>query len=120
MPRIAFTIPIMPGKQEECIRLLGKYKKELDEAHEAVGAIQWCKFIDGDDYVEFVDWEGRSFVDMLREYLARPEMQTFLGEITPVLMLPAAAEGKDPVEAAAEFLESRAMNQAYAQKPPPC
>jgi len=119
MPRIAFTIPIMPGKQDECDRLLRKYKKELDQAHEAVGAVQWCKFIDRDKYVEFIDWEGRSFVDMLRVYLARPELGEFLVEITPVLMIPAAPEGKDAVEATAEFIQGRAMNQSYAQKPPP-
>ena len=78
MPRIAFTIPIMPGKQQECVRLLEKYKEELDQAHEAVGAVQWCKFVDRDEYVEFIDWEGRSFADLLRDYLSRPEMQEFL------------------------------------------
>ncbi len=54
MPRIAFTIPIMPGKQEECVRLLKKYKAELDKAHQAVGATQWVKFIHRDEYFEMV------------------------------------------------------------------
>ena len=119
MPRIAFTIPIMPGKQGECIRLLQKYKKELDQAHKAVGTTQWCKFIDRDEYVEFIDWKGRSFVDLLRDYMARPELAKFLEEISPCVILPAAPEGKDAIEATAEFLEGRAMNQSYALTPPP-
>ena len=119
MPRIAFTIPVMPGKQEECVRLLKKYKKELDQAHEAVGAAQWCKFIDRDEYVEFIDWQGKTFLELLREYMERPEVQEFLGEITPHVMVPAAPEGVDGAEFTAAFLEGRAMNQAYAQKPPP-
>lgn len=119
MPRIAFTIPVMPGKQQECVRLLEEYKKELDQAHEAVGALQWCKFIDRNEYVEFIDWEGRSFVELLRDYLARPEMQEFLAKITPHIIVPPAPEGKDEVEATAEFLQGRAMTQAYAQKAPP-
>jgi len=119
MPRIAFTIPVMPGKQEECVKLLQQYKAQLDKAHEAVGATQWCKFMDRDEYVEFIDWSGKTFVELLREYLAHPEMQEFLGEITPHVMVPAAPEGEDEVEFTAKFLEGRAMNQAYAQKSPP-
>jgi hypothetical protein len=120
MPRIAFTIPIMPGKQQECISLLQRYKRELDEAHAAVGATQWCKFIDRDEYVEFIDWQGdKPFVGLLREYLAHPAMQEFLGLITPHVMVPPAPEGRDETQFTAEFLQGRAMNQAYAQTPPP-
>ena len=117
MPRIAFTIPIMPGKQELCVKLLQKYKAQLDKAHEAVGATQWFKFVDRDEYVEVIDWAGKTFVELVREYLARPEMEEFLGEITPHLMVPYAPDGE--VEVTVAFLEGRAMNQAYAQKAPP-
>lgn len=119
MPRIAFTIPIMPGRQEECVKLLQQYKTQLDKAHEAVGATQWCKFIDRNEYVEFIDWQDKSFVELLREYLDRPDVQEFADKIGPHLMIPAAAEGEDQIEVLARFLEGRAMNQAYAQKPPP-
>jgi len=119
MPRIAFTIPIMPGKQEECVRLLKKYKAELDKAHQAVGATQWVKFIHRDEYFELVDWKGRPMVAMLKEYLARPELQKFIGEIGPCLLIPAAPAGKDATEALAEFLQGRSFTQAYAFVPPP-
>ena len=119
MPRIAFTIPIMPGKQEECVHLLKKYKAELDKAHQAVGATQWVKFIHRDEYFELVDWKGRTMAAMLKEYLARPELQKFLVEITPCLLLPPTPAGKDPADATAEFLQGRAFNQAYAFVPPP-
>ena len=119
MPRIAFTIPIMPGRQEECIRLLKKYKEELDQAHKAVRTTQWCKFIDRDEYVEFVDWKGCSFIELLRDYLARPELEDFLSDIGPNLIMPAADEGEDQAEVLTRFFEGRAMNQAYAQGSPP-
>jgi len=119
MPRIAFTIPVMPGTQAECARLLKKYKKQLDQAHEAVGATQWCKFIYRDEYVEFIDWKGRPFADMLRDYLARPEIQEFLKEIGPHVQTPVAGPGQDQIQVLARYLEGRSMDQAYAQKSPP-
>jgi hypothetical protein len=119
MPRIALTIPIMPGKQEQVVKLLHKYKAQLDKAHEAVGATQWLKFVDRDEYVEVIDWAGKTFLELLREYMAHPEMKDFLGEMVPSLMVPAAPEGVDEDEYTAIFLEGRAMNQAYAQKAPP-
>jgi len=110
----------MPGTQDECVRILRKYKKELDQAHDAVGATQWCKFIDRDEYVEFIDWQGnRTFLELLREYMDRPELGEFLEEITQHVMVPAAPEGVDANEFTAAFLEGRAMNQAYAQQAPP-
>jgi hypothetical protein len=119
MPRIAFTIPIMPGRQEQCVKLLQENKAQLDKAHEAVGAVQWCKFVDRDEYVEFIDWSGKTFVELLRECLARPDVEKFADKIGPYLMIPAAAEGEDQIEVLAQFLNGRAMNQAYAQQPPP-
>lgn len=119
MPRIAFTIPIMPGRQDECIRLLGKYKRDLDKAHQAIGATQWVKLIDRDEYVEFVEWRGKSLEDLLREYLARPELQAFLKEISPHVMTPAAGAGEDAIAVTARFLEGRAMREAYCLVPPP-
>jgi hypothetical protein len=106
--------------QNECVRLLKKYKKDLDKAHAAVGATQWCKFIYRDEYVEFVDWKGpRPWVAVLRDYLARPEMKEFLAEIGPHVMTPVAKVGEDQNEVLAKFLEGRSMVQAYAQTPPP-
>lgn len=119
MPRIAFTIPIAPGGRSECIRLLQKYGKELDEAHEAVGATQWVKFVDRDEYVEFIDWKQGSFLDLLRAYLPLPELQEFLVEIGPYILTPPVPEGGDAAAITAAFLEGRTMNQAYAFKPPP-
>ena len=119
MPRIAFTIPITPGKQDECVRLLKKYKAELDKAHQAVGATQWVKFIYRDEYFELVDWKGRPLAAMLKEYLARPELQKFISEIGPCLLMPSAPPGKEAADVIAEFLQGRAFNQAYAFVPPP-
>lgn len=119
MPRIAFTIPIMPGKQDECVRLLAKYKGELDKAHQAIGATQWVKLIDRDEYVEFLEWRGKSFEELLREFFDRPEVQDFLKEITPHVMVPQAAEGEDPVAVTANFLRGRSMREAYCLVPPP-
>ena len=119
MPRIAFTIPIKPGKQELCVKLLQQYKTQLDKAHEAVGATQWLKFVDRDEYVEIIDWAGKTFVELVREYLADPEIEEFLGKMTAQLLVPVASEGEDEDEVLAMFLEGRAMNQAYAYKAPP-
>ena len=119
MPRIAFTIPIMPGKQEECVRLLKKYKAELDKAHQAVGATQWVKFIHRDEYFELVDWKGRPMAAMLKEYLARPEMAAFLKEIGPHVVLPTAPPGKNQNDLTAQFIEGRAFSQAYHLAEPP-
>lgn len=119
MSRIVFTIPIMPGKQDECVRLLAKYKSELDKAHQAIGATQWIKFIDRDEYVEFLEWRGKSFEDLLREFFGRPEVEEFLGEISPHVLIPQAAEGEDPVAITAEFLQGRSMREAYCLVPPP-
>ena len=119
MPRIAFTIPIMPGKQDECVRLLARYKGDLDRAHQAIGATQWVKLIDRDEYVEFVEWRGKSFEEMLRELFARPELEDFLEEITPHLMVPQVGEREDAVVVTARFLQGRAMREAYCLVPPP-
>lgn len=119
MPRIAFTIPIMPGKQDECVRLLEKYKKDLDKAHQEIGATQWIKLIDRDEYVEFVEWRGKSFEELLRDFFARPEVQEFLEEISPHVMVPLVEEGEDDVTVTAQFLQGRAMREAYRLVPPP-
>ena len=121
MPRIAFTLPVMPGKQEECIRLLKKYKADLDKAHKAVGCSQWVKYItNGGEYFEFIDWKGaRSFRQLLEEYLARPEMTVFLKEIGPHVVLPTAPPGKNQNDLTAQFIEGRAFSQAYHLAEPP-
>ena len=51
MPRITFTVPILPGRQDEVVRLLAKYKKQLEGAHAAVDAVQWFIFVDRDEYL---------------------------------------------------------------------
>ncbi len=53
MPRIVFTIPIMPDKSEECVRLLKKYKADLDKAHRAVGCTQWAKYVRDSEYLAY-------------------------------------------------------------------
>ncbi len=119
MPRLVFTIPIMPGKSQECVRLLKKYKPELDKAHKAVGCTQWAKYVRGDEYLEIIDWKGRPFVAMLKEYLAYPALKKFLDEITPCVLLPPTPPGCDPTETLAEFLQGRAFTQAYHLVEPP-
>ena len=119
MPRIVFTVPILPGRQLEVVRLLKKYKRELDEAHEAVDSTQWFIFVDRDEYVEMIEWAGRSFVELLRLYFDHPDLADFFAEAGPQLLMPPVPEGADAVEVIAAFLESRAMEQAYAQVPPP-
>ena len=117
MPRITFTVPILPGRQDEVVRLLAKYKKQLEGAHAAVDAVQWFIFVDRDEYVELIEWAGRSFVDVLRIYFATPGLADFFAEAGPLLLMPPVPEGEDAVDVIAAFLEGRSMVEAYALRP---
>lgn len=119
MPRIAFTVPILPGKQSEIVRALRKYKLDLDGAHKAIGVTQWLKYVRGDDYFELIDWTTKPLATLLNEYMARPEMAEFLKEIVPCLSLPAIPAGSNVGEVFAAFVESRSFDQAYALVGPP-
>ncbi len=119
MSRIAFTIPIRPGRQEECARILAKYKRELDRVHQEIGATQWIKWIDRDQYVELIEWRGKSFEKLLEDLFARPELEAFIAEITPHLLTPKVAESEDPVKVTAQFHAALAMKEAYSLVPPP-
>jgi hypothetical protein len=119
MPRIAFTIPIRPGRQDECIHILAKYKRELDRVHQEIGATQWIKLIDRDQYVELIEWRGNSFEELLEDFFAQPGLGDFIAEITPHLLTPKVAEGEDPVAVTAEFHKALAMREAYSLVPPP-
>jgi hypothetical protein len=117
--RITFTIPIRPGRQDECIRILSKYKRVLDKVHLEIGVTQWIKWIDRDQYVELIEWRGKTFEQLLEDFFARPELKEFLAEITPHLLTPKVAIGEDPVAVTAAFHQGASMKEAYSLVPPP-
>jgi hypothetical protein len=119
MPRIVFTIPVRPGRQEECMRILAKYKRDLDRVHQAIGAVQWIKLIDRDQYVEIIEWRGRSFDEFLADFLSRRELEQFITEITPHLLTPKVTDGEDPVKVITQFHKDAAMREAYCLVPAP-